>query len=189
MRMKGALIALGIAAMASTAPAAAKEVTVVVDAHSAPWQTGVNKKFGFGLGDARAPTVVWQIGLLSGLKLTISATGRTTTFGGGDAIGPNGIPDWITDRGMALFPSYYMSKKDGPIHLNQLVGCFVNADGVIVGQPFAIGSNAVVEIPEGASALSLGINDDKFSDNDGALTVTISMADPKVTVESSDAKE
>lgn len=167
-------------------PVAAKEVVVTVDAKSMPWRSGPNPKLTFGLGDGRPPTLVWQIGLLPGLKLTISATGQTTTVAGGGFYGPEGQRDWIADRGITVLPSRFMAKSAGPVHLNQLVGCFVNADGEVIGKPFPIGRGAQVQIPEKASALSLGINDDRFGDNTGALTVTISVPEPKVSVEEVD---
>ncbi len=50
-------------------------------------------------------------------------------------------------------------------------------------KPFAIGESAEVEIPVGALAIALGINDDIFSDNSGVLDVVVSYAEGSVSVD------
>lgn len=182
-RLPLAIAALLVATTPSVAWA--KEVKVRVDARSAPWSTGMNRKLAFGLANAKPATVVWNVTLLPGIKLTFAAKGNTTTVIGGELFGPDGQQDWTSDRGAALFPSHYISAKKGPVHLNELVGCFIDADGSVVGEPFAIGSAREVTVPEGASALSLGINDDNYSDNTGGLEVTIHVPEPRVIVENS----
>ncbi|MEH3121669.1 MAG: hypothetical protein PGN16_06745 [Sphingomonas phyllosphaerae] len=175
---------LPIIAMAFLAATAeAKTVTLRVDAQAAPWRTGSNPKLAFGLADARSPALLVDTALLPGITLHVTATGLTTTVTGGGSYGPEGQSDWIADRGMALFPSYYIEAKGRVAHLNELVGAFVDADGKVVGKPFLIGSAANVPVPDGAAGLSLGINDDRYSDNSGSLTVTIVIPEAKVIVE------
>jgi hypothetical protein len=48
-----------------------------------------------------------------------------------------------------------------------------------VGSPFKLGNSATVTIPEGASRLQMGINDDVFADNSGALTITVTQQQPR----------
>lgn len=167
----------------------AKDVTVRVDARAAPWNTGVNRKLAFGLANARPATVVWNVTLIPGIKVRFAAKGTTTTVIGGEAFGPDGQQDWTEDHGAALFPSHYISQRQGPIYLNELVGCFIDADGRVVGEPFAIGSTREVAVPEGAAALSLGINDDNYGDNTGGLDVTVHVPEPRVIVEKSDGEK
>lgn len=177
-------IAMMVAGTFATVPAAtAREVTVRVDSKSVPWRTDMNRKMPFGLGDGKAPAVLWGDRFPAGGTIQITASGQTTTMVGGAPFGPGGVPDWINDRGMALFPSHYIDTRKRRAHLNELVGCFIDADGGCIGKPFVIGEAATVMIPEGTAGLSMGLNDDKFSDNDGALTVKVVIPDPKVTVE------
>jgi hypothetical protein len=65
-----------------------------------------------------------------------------------------------------------------PVHAGELIGTFAN-NGVIVGQPFAIGDGpATLTIPTGANELRLGIDDNYFGDNTGAFTISVSQPYP-----------
>lgn len=177
-------IASVMAAMVAAVPAAnAREVTIRVDAKSVPWRTGLNRKMPFGIGDGEAPTVLWGDRFPAGSKIQVTSKGQTTTIPGSPPFGPGGIPSWTNDRGLALFPSHYIDTSTRPAHLNELVGCFIDGDGVCIGKPFVIGEAAAVTIPQGTAGLSMGLNDDKFSDNEGAFTVTVVIPEPTVTVE------
>jgi hypothetical protein len=162
--------------------AAARVVTVKVDSRSAPWDVSLNPALRFGLGNARAPTVVWNLPRIAGRLVTFKASGSTTTSRGGGSFSPDGQSGWTQDHGGAPFPSHFM-KADRPIHLNELVGAFVNADGKVVGAPFPIGSSGTVRAPDDALAVALGINDDNYADNSGALSVDITVTEGQVTVE------
>lgn len=177
--------AIGIlaAGLLTPAMAAAKEVKVGVDAKTEPWNVRANPRFRFGVGDGRPPVLVKDATLRQGARITITAAG-STSYGraGARSFDAEGDPDWNRNRGdRDLFPSYYM--RQGRVYMNQLVGAFVSADGVIVGEPFGIGRGTEVVMPEGAAAISLGINDDQYFDNNGILTVRIVIPEPKVTVE------
>lgn len=179
--------ALVIAMALVAAPAAAKDVTVRVDARAMPWRVGVNPKMPFGRGDGKGPAIVMGMNLLSGTKVRFKATGSTDTIVGGEKFGPSGQAAYVTDANTggsgSFFPSRYVPATQYPLRLNQLVGSFINADGHIIGTPFAIGDSAELEIPDGAAAIALGINDDIFSDNSGALDVVVSYAEGSVSVE------
>lgn len=174
--------ALGLTLLTGAGVANAEEIVVKVDSRSGPWNTGINPKLPYGMPNARRAAIVVSPLMLPGRTVSITATGRTTTYGS-DSYGPDGVPDWTRDIGSTLLPSYHMSKKDRAIHLNELVGAFVDADGKVVGKPFPIGSEAKIVVPDGASALSMGVNDDNYSDNTGSLVVTVQISEPKVTVE------
>jgi hypothetical protein len=162
--------------------ASARVVTVKVDAHCGPWSTGINPKLRFGLGDGRPPVVVWNLPAPAGRIVRFKASGTTTTVTNGPSATADGYNGWVIARGIALLPAAYIPGKR-PVAVNQLVGAFIDSDGVVVGQPFAIGTEAEVRAPDDAVALSLGINDDRFSDNSGVLTVDITVTEGKVTVE------
>ena len=63
----------------------------------------------------------------------------------------------------------------GPdIWLAALIGTFTDSSGVIVGTPFAPGDGPfAVAVPGGATFLSLGVNDDIFSDNSGGWDIKV----------------
>jgi hypothetical protein len=178
------LLTAAMALLALASPASAEKKVVKVSGQSQPWNTGVNRKFAFGWNDGRPPAVVFGISLKVNRTITVTATGNTTTTRDGLMLGPNGQSDYITGalpgNSGSYFPSRYI-KSDAPVRLNQLVGAFVDADGAIVGEPFAIGEQAELNVPKDAMALSLGINDDIFADNSGELTVVIRYAVPTVT--------
>lgn len=176
-----------LTAMAAALPAAAQtERVVTVDARSAPWSTRMNPKLGFGIGDGRAPTMV-LLGVGPGTKVRFAATGTTTTMASGMSFGPDGQRDFQTGTEMAgsgtYFPSRYVDRRALPLYVNQLMGAFVDADGVVVGAPFAIGSAAEARVPEGAFAVTLGINDDRLAENAGSLRVVVTTLGGTVTVE------
>ncbi len=178
-----AIVALGAAA----GPAAAQvERTVTVDGRSGPWNPRVNGKLPFGIGDAARPTTV-VLRVVAGTKVRFAATGTTTTVPGGEAFGPDGQASFQTGAGMSgsgvPFPSRYVDRAQLPMHLNQLVGAFTDADGTVIGRPFAIGAAGEARVPAGAVAVSLGINDDRLAENSGSLSVKITTLGGTVTVE------
>jgi hypothetical protein len=73
------------------------------------------------------------------------------------------------------FPSFYLNAAEYPAYLEQVLGVFTDASGVIIGSPFLVRStprNLVV--PSGATNIQFGINDFANTDNSGALIVQIS---------------
>lgn len=55
-----------------------------------------------------------------------------------------------------------------------LCGCFTDATGAIIGQPFPIGNGPLtLKVPTGATQLQLGINDDILSGNRGSFTIAV----------------
>jgi hypothetical protein len=67
-------------------------------------------------------------------------------------------------------PSVYVS---GAHNVMELVGVFTDQSGAIVGKPVVVGNSADLTIPDGASALSLGVNDSGYFNNIGSLQVTV----------------
>jgi hypothetical protein len=153
---------------------AARAGTVTVDSHSGPWNTTLNPSYLYGTGnnDPYAVTVSggsnYSIAYVSGLTSPYGGTTYADGLGDINHSAANGSGGWSGK----FFPSLYMS-ADYPVYLNELVGTFA-LDGVIVGNPFAIGNGGSFTAPVGANQLLLGINDDMFSDNTGSLTLTVS---------------
>lgn len=178
-----ALLAAG-ALLATLCPSAAsaRTVQVKVDARTAPWDRRSNRQLAFGTGDGKRPSTIFGLALFEGMKVRITASGSITWMTGGPRSGPDGDVSLRITRSLELMPYYYM-QSGKPIGMGALVGAFVNADGTVIGKPFAIGAATEVTAPAGAAAITLGINDDVYSDNDGSFTVTIDVPEPSVTVE------
>lgn len=181
------LIGCGALLLGWVGAASAKDVTVHVDGRAMPWSVGGNPKLNFGRHDGKPPAMVWGLHLVSGTRISFTATGTTTTQSGGMAFGPDGQAEFVTDatagNSGAFFPSRYVDAKTYPAHLNELVGAFVDADGKVVGKPFLIGHAAEVTVPDGALAIGMGINDDIFGENAGGLDVVIHARTGEVIVE------
>jgi len=166
-----------------------------VNAQTQPWEfntdINLNTAFQFGIGDGLSPTIIdlANLGAQPGDLITVrDVRGSTDAFGDGSFVDSNGYDsDSGTIYGTLLtngeigsselgFPSKFMT-DDWDLYLNALVGTFADDLGNIVGQPFAIKDGfRDLEVPVGATRLQLGINDDIFNDNNGALQVVVSLA-------------
>lgn len=159
------------------AAASAKSITVQVDAKSGPWTAAANKKMPFGR-DPGAPVLVPLPDILG--KVSIYAEGKTVSAGNGavESIGveSKAVDDTKGPHGK-VYPSLYTPKILYPANLHALVAVFVDAKGMIVGRPFVVGEGVRVEIPDGASAVSLGFNDVDFAGNSGSLKVVVEVPD------------
>jgi hypothetical protein len=104
-------------------------------------------------------------------------SGLTSAFGGTPVVDAVGYTNFIFNNfpgnSNQVAPSAFIPSTEYDVYLNELVGTFADATGSIVGNPFAIGLARNVIIPVGASRLQLGVNDDIYADNTGALTVNI----------------
>lgn len=175
--MKPALLIVAIAC-AVPVTATAREVTVVVDAKSGPWSVKINPKMPYGVGDAGPPTIVPGIEPDSG-KVEIYPDGKIgvadKTF---DSAGDQDrAVDDSTGRKKSRFPSFYTPKVLYPAYAHGLVATFLDPEGKIVGRPYMVGSGVRVPIPEQATQLALGVNDDSFAANTGSYTVKLVLPD------------
>lgn len=176
-------LAIGMLALCGIAQAGTVSHTYTVDSHAAPWDPAVNPNFHFGVGDNIGPTIVSGLqgfDFNTGDVLNITYFGGlTSAFGGVPVVDGNGYvgsPFRNDDPGSSGtgFPSQYMDFSTNDIFLQALVGTFTDSSGVIVGSPFAINNALSIAVPNGASQLQLGFNDDIFADNTGALDVNVS---------------
>ena len=170
------VLALGVAAIGVQAA----EVTVKVASTAMPWDLKKNPNFPIGKGDGTAPAIA-DLALTPGLLLRMTATGSTTTVAGGGSFDPDGQVDYVCDDKVggsgSIFPSKFINPAFYPVHLNELVAVFTDADGRIVKSPFPIGKHMVIKVPAGAVHIQFGINDDVFADNSGEIDVTIVTPD------------
>jgi PEP-CTERM motif len=118
-------------------------------------------------------TITYVSGLTSafgGLAPSVDALGYVgSLFGSGmglTGLGSSGQP----------FPSFFIDPTNSgpPIYLMALIGAFTDSSGVVIGTPFATGDGPfMISVPGGATELSLGVNDDIFSDNSGSLQINV----------------
>ncbi|WP_232037093.1 family 43 glycosylhydrolase [Asticcacaulis excentricus] len=157
----------------------AGQMTVKVPATASAWEKSPNASMPQGTGDGQAPAKAEGLKLVAGQKILITATGEASTFPNGPRFGPDGQRDYVADDypggSGRLFPSKYADPDAFPIHLNELMGVFVDAGGKVVGRPFAVGKAWKGRVPDGARALQFGINDDVLADNEGAFDVVIEV--------------
>ena len=164
-----------------------------VGANTRPWESSgvLNPTYSFGIviGPVPSPTVfeTSSLGVVAGGLLRITATGSVSAGQGFSLVDPDGVPlnpsqptvyagvinDATGDSG-TVFPSRY-TPADWGTNLMALMGTFADNAGVIVATPFEVGSSRDVVVPEGATRLQLGINDDVFGDNGGSFDVTVAV--------------
>jgi hypothetical protein len=200
MISKGLMFALALGAGAASSASAA--VVVSVDGRSAPWDWasgGLNDSFQFGAQDNTAPTAVtFASAGITGPSWAVLYTGSglTSAFGGPPTQDVDGYVGSVfkdDDPGSSgnflpshYMPSYWNSDPGLGVFLNALVATFTDANGQIVGNPFPIGyvfdnggTPSFVQgvssgpTPVGATQIQLGMNDDIFGDNTGALQVCV----------------
>lgn len=165
-------------------------INTTVDGKVRPWDFapvvgGQNSDFVFGAGDGGglglAPVLIDAgngLSFAAGGALTITRTsGLTSAFASPpteDGVGYFSLGPANDNPGSSggPFPSKY-TPADWDTNLMALMGTFADAGGNIVGTPFEIGNGRTIVIPVGASRLQLGLNDDIFDDNTGALNLTI----------------
>ncbi len=200
MRVLGLAFAAAMA-LSAALPASAS-VTVSVAGDSRPWDWvagGLNDAYQFGGQDGSGPTIVSfaSAGITAGGSwAVIYKSGITGAFAGPPVVDQNGYvgsPFKDNDPGSSgnYFPSHYTptlwsSDPGAGVFLNALVFVFTDDSGQIVGTPDAmeVGGDAIngyffvfgkggTPTPAGATRLQLGLNDDLFFDNSGALQVCV----------------
>lgn len=177
-------VTLLIAASASlllpvAASAAVLSETVSVSAQSGPWSPALNPALPFGNSSnlpAAFTTAAFDFSAGAGFSLRYTG-GLATPLSYGDPVfDGRGDMDYVTTGVLGTsgtpFPSQYVPASFGTVYLGTLIGAFAQ-DGVVVGNPFAIGDGIDVTSPGGVDEILLGYNDDIFNDNRGALAVSI----------------
>ena len=176
---------LVIAGSLLTAGAASAGV-VTVQGTAGPWDPTNVSNPDYGVHDQTAAT---SVSVNAGDSITITyVDGLTNAFIGGSPLvdatgyfggvfGSGDPPNGLLGVGSSLtyFPSHFIDPSNAgpPIYLNALIGDFVDASGVVLNI-FATGNGPfIISAPTGAVALQLGLNDDIFNDNTGALRVQV----------------
>jgi predicted kinase len=157
--------------------------SVAVSGRSNPWNQVVNPTMLYS-NDAFPPVVVplTTLSVAAGAFLNLVCIDGYTNAGGLPNTDCSGLgsPYLPTDSMYQpacghYYPTVHISPSYYPIRLFQVLGVFADAGGVAVGQPFPISPNTLrVEVPAGAVALQLGMNDCLNSDNSASpLTLLI----------------
>ncbi len=163
--------------------------TIRVSARSGPWDYSdvANASYKYGVDDHQNPA---GVNVAAGESVTITAVGFCDADGLGSYYGdisPDGYSGAIASAQVGTsgehFPSLY-TPEYYPTPLLSLIGCFASADGVLVSNPFEVGSGPLtVEVPSGATRLQLGVNDDIYSDNTGEFVATVERSMRTATLE------
>lgn len=200
MRVLGLAFAAAVTFGATLPASAAVTVSVAGDSRPWNWDAGsLNTAYQFGAQDGSGPTVVSfaSAGITPGGSWAVLfKSGLTGAFAGPPVVDQNGYvgsPFKDNDPGSSAnyFPSHYMptlwsADPGAGVFLNALVFVFTDDDGQIVATPdamevfgdaingysyvFGKGGSAT---PAGATRIQLGLNDDLFFDNSGALQVCV----------------
>lgn len=156
-----------------------------VPSNAGPWDITVNPAYPYGLpsgspltggiGDIHGDPVrvgkVAGLDLVPGYILTIVYESGLAHAGAGIWNDAGGDVQGFLGRGE--FPEYfppavYVPQEQRPVHLEELLGVFVDRAGVIIGSPFAIGNGPFsAPVPQGAEFFQLGFNDGWYNDNVG----------------------
>ncbi len=162
-----------------------KSITVAVNANQGPWDQSVNPGYPYGVNDQQPPVAVSAsngISFAQGGVITIKYLSGTVTYfhqlpapPSFDANGDSKNPTNDILYNGYHFPSYYVNPTSYPVNSIELLGTFANAQGEIVGTPFAVGNGPTsVTVPNGAVQLLLGANDGEYWDNGGAWQIQVS---------------
>lgn len=170
---------------------------VYVDGKAMPWVSPDNASYTYGRNDGKAPVAV-GIQTPSGGTVAIAAnapgqpislwfwsfqTNTVRRSDEGSAVDVLGESDHITgdtSDSNGYFPTHYTTDKT--LGRCGLVGCWAKKDTPTAGkyqviQPFVIGYGGNFTVPAGGvDTLLLGINDNKFSDNQGGFQVLVTQA-------------
>jgi hypothetical protein len=169
------LTAVGILVASS---AHAKTVEFVVNAKSGPWSVKANPNMPYGVGDEGEPTVVMGIEPDSG-KVEIYPSGMITV--GKKTLPSQGDESREVDdkdgKKKKRFPSFYAPKILYPAYAHGLVVTFVDDDGKVIGRPIMVGEGIRLPIPELATGLAFGVNDDSFAENSGDFSIKLILPD------------
>jgi hypothetical protein len=185
--MNWRILALGLALSAAGAAQALGDTTVFVSASAGPWSSTANPSMPYTVGDNISSPVVLSLDGLTSITISyvdglVNAFAAAAGVPSVDALGHVGLPFGsglgLTGIGFSdtPFPSFYIDPTNtGPnIWIGALIGTFTDSSGVIVGTPFAPGNGPFTAlVPSGASFLSLGVNDNIFSENSGGWDIKI----------------
>jgi hypothetical protein len=118
-----------------------------------------------------SPIDPWAVGG----RITVTYVSGTPLAGAnGTALGNGGlgVPGWAPIVAPCTSsPGCYTGEPE--TYLEQLIGAFIDKKGVVVGTPFVMNNLWTGIIPEGATQLLMGFNDDYYADNGDGIFVDV----------------
>jgi hypothetical protein len=175
------LVLITVAILSFATLAQANTISTFVNGQSGPWDVTLNPGYSYGqyannqANFNLAPDVVSSasgLAFTTGDKLTIA----NTTPGSPNLLAGASGTVWSDAGGVTYWPAHDYAPAQyitGTVYLEELVGVFAN-NGVIIGNPFAIGNGPVsAYIPTGANQLLLGVNDGWYNDNGGGTYISV----------------
>jgi autotransporter passenger strand-loop-strand repeat protein len=159
--------------LSATAPVS---VDVTVSGTQGPWSPSENPGLKYGPdpvgGEA---SVTGSLSFAPGAQITV-------TYLSGTAGTEQGVPQFDAGGNKSFvaegngYPGSFIPTNDQPAYHGELLGAFANAAGKVIGSPFVLGDGpTTVTVPAGgATQLLLGVNDNDFTDNNGALAIEVS---------------
>lgn len=168
-----------------------RQIEVEVPAGAAPWdfsKDGINSGFSFGKGGHKPPVVIQAEGELKFqardfLRIKYqSKRARSMNEDYDNSSDSEGellrLVNSLHGYSRNVLPSFYISKSEYPVFLMALIGVFTDGSGVLVGSPFRVGLQKVVQVPAGSTRIQFGVNDDVYGDNSGSYLLLIEKLPP-----------
>lgn len=170
---------------------------VTINATSAPWlwvNGGLNTIYQDGNIGNQPPTVVAAnpsagilltpgdaitLGYVSGVWTANAWTDPGTFYDANGDMTPDCLFTSAAEAGQLpatngpLFPAYFFAPSEFPARVGELDGVFTDGGGSIIGTPFRVGGFRTVIVPNGATQLQLGMDDTDFTDDSGAVTMSV----------------
>ena len=158
-----------LVAISVTGGGSVKQVLdLTIPGNSGPWSVTSNPTMSYSR-TASSPIIVDlnTLKLSAGGTLDLKCTGGQGTFW--TTTHPC-ISDVIKNINSSSNPSASIPGYADPDHEGQIVGVFANAAGVVIGNPFVVSENTkTVTIPQGATRIQFGVNDNYYPDNTGGV--------------------
>jgi len=163
---------LVISAASAVAPIS---VDVTVSGAQGPWSPSENPSLNYGSNpNGGEASVSGSLSFTAGQQITVTyLSGTVGTEGGDPQYNANGDENFVADGGG--YPGAFIPSDDQPAYHGELLGAFANAAGQVIGSPFVLGDGpTTVTVPAGGvTQLLLGVNDDQYGDNNGALAIEV----------------
>lgn len=168
---------LGVGSVALCSATSITQVTV--DGKSGPWSITANLDYNYLLPQYplyQQPSVIVlsDISVAVGDSLSFKCVSGSV-YGGVTSSGCNGQGGGFQ---AGIQPNWgavgFLDESEGTVYSVQVISAFVDDDGVIIGKPFVVRpTERLIEVPNGAKKVVLGINDNRLDDNSGSLLVEI----------------
>jgi hypothetical protein len=121
---------------------------------------------------------IYKNGIFAGVQFTFSIDSPPAAkdFIEQQICKPLGAYMWVNNQGQIDF-NFFRRDNTPPVYGGCCIACFTDGSGTIIGYPFLcappVGSPLIMQVPTGATKISLGLNDEFYSDNIGSWNFTL----------------